>query len=90
MYIWGYNERGNILAKYLESSGLKNVNFIDSNPQIFTKPFQSTENLPSSFEDVKDTENVVFILTMSSHHWPTIRTEIEKIPGTKVLTFDRD
>jgi hypothetical protein len=34
---------------------------------------------------------VVFILTMSSHHWPTIRTEIEKkIPGTRVLTFDKD
>ena len=91
VYIWGYNERGNILAKYLESSGLKNIRFIDSNPQIFTKTFQSTKNLISSLEEVKDTENVVFILTMSSHHWPAVRTEIgKKILGSKVLTFDKD
>ena len=90
VYIWGYNERGNILAKYLESSGLKNVRFIDSNPQIFTKPFQSTEQLPAGFDDIKDTLNVVFILTMSSHHWSSLKSEIEKkLPGSKVLTFDK-
>ena len=91
VYIWGYNERGKIFAKYLENSGLNNVMFIDSKPQIFTKNFQSTKNLPSNLEEIKDTDNVVFILTMSSHHWPTVRTEIgKKFPGSRVLTFDKD
>jgi GT2 family glycosyltransferase len=90
VYIWGYNERGKTLAKYLESSGLKNVRIIDSNTQTFTKNLQSRKNLPIRFEDIKDTENVVFILTMSSHHWSTVRTEIEKkLPGSRVLTFDK-
>lgn len=90
VYIWGYNERGKILAKYLESIGFKNIRFLDSNPQICLKKSKSTKNLPIGFQDVKDTENVIFILTMSSHHWPTVRTEIEKkLPGTRVLTFDK-
>ena len=54
MYIWGYNERGKIFAKYLENSGLNNVMFIDSKPQIFTKNFQSTKNLPSNLEEIKE------------------------------------
>lgn len=90
IFIWGYNERARFLEIYLENLGHKNIRFIDSNPEIHNEFSQTNLKKPIPPERLKDVENSLFILTMSSHHWPIVTTQINNIfSDSIILTFDK-
>ena len=91
IYIWGYNERGKLLENYLEKIGPMNIRFIDSNLMLH-KTIMSSNNISLiNFDDLENAHNPVFILAMSSHHWTSVKFQIEKkFPGSKVLTVDQN
>ena len=91
VYIWGYNERGKLLENYLENIGPMNIRFIDSNLMLH-KTIMSSNNISLiNFDDLENADNPVFILAMSSHHWTSVKFQIEKkFPGSKVLTVDKN
>ena len=68
-----------------------NIRFIDSNLMLH-KTIMSSNNISLiNFDDLENARNPVFILAMSSHHWTSVKFQIEKkFPGSKVLTVDKN
>jgi glycosyltransferase involved in cell wall biosynthesis len=85
--IFGYNERGVILGKYLANRGYNNIKFVDNY-------FGKNKNYPESsdfeifsLEDLNPCMNSCFILAMSSHHWKTVEEDIKCICPLSTLFY---
>jgi len=85
--IFGYNERGIILGKYLANLGHNNIKFVDNY-------FWQNKNYPENsdfeiflLEDLNPCMNSCFILAMSSHHWKTVEEDIKSICPLSTLFY---
>ena len=88
--IFGYNERGIILGKYLANLGHNNIKFVDNYFGQNKNYTESSDFEISTFEDLNSCMNSCFILAMSSHHW-NITTEqiLLKYPDSEILKIDK-
>ena len=89
-FIFGYTDRGKLLAKHLSNLGLKSISFVDN---YYDKINDNSNNSGfdiSTFDDLDSGKNSCFILAMSSHHWNNATEQILlKFPGSEVLKIDR-
>jgi len=88
--IFGYNERGKILGKYLADLGHNNIKFVDNYIGKNKNYSVSSDFVISSFDDLNSGKNLCFILAMSSHHWKnTTKQILLKYPDSEILKIDR-
>ncbi len=88
--IFGYNERGIILGKYLANLGHNNIKFVDNYFGQNKNYSESSDFEISTFDDLDSCMNSCFILAMSSHHWNSTTEQILlKYPDSEILKIDR-
>ena len=88
--IFGYNERGIILGKYLADLGYYNIKFVDNYFGKNKKYSESSDFEIFSLEDLNPCINSCFILAMSSHHWNSATELILlKYPDSEILKIDK-
>jgi len=88
--IFGYNERGIILGKYLANQGHNNIKFIDNYFGQNKNYSESSYFEISTFDDLDSCMNSCFILAMSSHHWNSTTEQILlKYPDSEILKIDK-
>ena len=90
IFIFGYNERGKILAKHLSNIGHNNITFVDNYFGKIKDGYKSSDFKISSFDDLNSCMNSCFILAMSSHHWNSTTEQILlKFSDSEILKVDR-
>jgi hypothetical protein len=90
IFIFGYNERGKILARHLSNLGHNKITFVDNYFGKIKDSSQSSDFEISSFDDLNSFMNSCFILAMSSHHWNNVTEQILfKFPDIKILKIDK-
>jgi hypothetical protein len=90
IFIFGYNERGKILAKYLSNLGHNKITFVDNYFGKIKDGSKSSAFEISYFDNLNSCANSCFILAMSSHHWITVTEHILlKFPDSVILKIDR-
>jgi hypothetical protein len=90
IFIWGFNPRGKYLKNLLEKTYKRKISFIDSaynfsnqNPCLLDINFVS-------FEEIEKSNDNIFFLAMSSHHWSEIEEKITlKFPTAAIFRIDR-
>ena len=88
--IYGFNERGKLLGKYLLSLGHNNITFVDNFYGEINGGSKLTDFNIISFEYLIPCHNACFILAMSSHHWKSVTTQILiKYPDSEIQKIDR-
>ena len=87
VFIFGYNERGIILGKYLANLGHNNIKFVDNYFGKNKKCSESSDFEIFSLEDLNPCMNSCFILAMSSHHWKTVEEDIRWICPLSTLLY---
>lgn len=89
IFIFGYTERGKLLAKYLLNAGLNSISFVDNYHYKINNNSKSFGFEVSTFEDLNSCNNSCFILAMSSHHWNyTTEQILLKYPDSEILKVD--
>lgn len=90
IFIYGFNERGKLLGKYLLSLGHNNITFVDNFYGEINGGSKLTDFNIISFEYLIPCHNACFILAMSSHHWKSVTTQILiKYPDSEIQKIDR-
>jgi len=90
LFIWGLNERGKLLINFLNRDSARKATFIDSKAKILKDSQSDASFSLIDFEEVSAPSDSVFVLAMSSHHWPAITDKITKnFPAANIFTIDQ-
>ena len=86
LYICGYNQKGILLGNWLNKKISTRLTYLDTNAQNLSCSKMKVLNYK---EGINYTENSAFILTMSSHHWTTVTTQIrQRSPNAQIYKLD--
>jgi GT2 family glycosyltransferase len=90
IFVFGYNERGKLLGKYLNNVGLNRISFVDNYFGKIKDGSNSSGFEVSSFDDLNSCMDSCFILAMSSHHWNNVIEQILfKFPDSEIFKIDK-
>ena len=86
IYICGFNQRGRLLRSWIQSKSSATIRFLDSNAKKLNLSSYSVRE----FHEIQMTDNIAFILAMSSHHWREVNKSIREVSETATIyTIDR-